>query len=318
MNYSVKIYSRIGELIQGVLPDRSSFLVSGFPSGTLYSEASLEDERDHGEDRPARSELPLKTGQALSFLLEAYLEQTHPSAHPSTHPPAHPPAHPSTHPPADPLRSKAIRLHSNIPPGKGLSSSSADVLSVLCVVNDYLQAGFTPEDLYRFAARVEPTDPCLSSDIVLFKQQSGITVTTICLPPLSLLYFDAAPDRQVDTLGLQRIYPEEAPPFFDGLLRRFIQAAAEKDYSGLLDCVTRSAVYNQAILALPGFDEYYRLAADSQAGLMVAHSGTIIGLLTRPEQAHPLRQKLERMANRYHPAPVYLENYFSPSTNVYA
>jgi L-threonine kinase len=312
MNYSVKIYSRIGELIQGVLPDRSSFLVSGFPSGTLYSEASLEDRRGHCEDEAAHREnevayregeaayveLPAKTRQALSLLMQAYAQRANP--------------------PVDPLAGKSVRLHSNIPPGKGLSSSSADVLSVLCVVNDYLQAGFGPEDLYRFAARVEPTDPCLSSDIVLFKQQLGITVTNICLPPLSLLYFDAAPDRQVDTLGLQRVYPEEAPPFFDGLLRRFIQAVAEKDYSGLLDCVTGSAVYNQAILALPGFDKYYRLAADSQAGLMVAHSGTIIGLLTRPELAHPLRQKLERMANRYHPAPVYLENYFSPSTKVYA
>jgi L-threonine kinase len=302
MNYSVKIYSRIGELIQGVLRDGSSFLVSGFSSGTLYSEASLEDGRDHCEDGAAHPALPLKTRQALSFLLEAYLEQ----------------ANPPGNPPADPLKGKAIRLHSNIPPGKGLSSSSADVLSVLCTVNDYLQAGFAPEDLYRFAARVEPTDPCLSSDIVLFKQQLGIIVTKIYLPPLSLLYFDAAPDRQIDTLDLQRVYPADASCFFDGLLRRFLQAVAEKDYSGLLDCVTRSAVYNQAILALPGFDDYYRLAADSQAGLMVAHSGTIIGLLTRLEQAHPLRQKLERMANRNHPAPVYLENYFSPSTNVYA
>jgi L-threonine kinase len=192
------------------------------------------------------------------------------------------------------------------------------VLSVLYAVNGYLQAGFTPEDLYGFAARVEPTDPCLSSDIVLFKQQLGITVTNIHLPPLSLLYFDAAPGIQVDTLDLQRAYPGEASLFFDELLRGFMQAAVEKEYSVLLDCITRSAVYNQTIVALPGFDDYYRLAADVQAGLMVAHSGTIIGLLTRPEQAHPLRQKLERMASRYEPTPVYLENYFSPSTNVYA
>jgi L-threonine kinase len=287
MDYSVKIYSRIGELIQGVLPDGSSFLVSGLPSGTLYSEAGL-------EDGAACPELPAKTRQALSLFLQAYGGQ------------------------ADPLAGKSVRLRSNIPPGKGLSSSSTDVLSVLYAVNGYLQAGFTPEDLYGFAARVEPTDPCLSSDIVLFKQQLGITVTNIHLPPLSLLYFDAAPGIQVDTLDLQRAYPGEASLFFDELLRGFMQAAVEKEYSVLLDCITRSAVYNQTIVALPGFDDYYRLAADVQAGLMVAHSGTIIGLLTRPEQAHPLRQKLERMASRYEPTPVYLENYFSPSTNVYA
>ena len=135
-------------------------------------------------------------------------------------------------------------------------------------------------------------------------------MSEISLPPLSLLYFDAAPDRKVDTLDLQRDYPDEALPFFCDLLRRFMQSAAEKEYSGLLDCITRSAVYNQAILALPRFDEYYRLATDMQAGLMVAHSGTIVGLLTRPEQAGPLRERLEQLVNHRHPAPFIWKTIF--------
>jgi uncharacterized protein involved in propanediol utilization len=301
MHYSVKIYSRIGELIQGVLPDRSSFLVSGLPSSTLFSEAILDD----GPGDPANSpgdpangdqhadELPPKVSRALSFFL----------------------------PPGDPrmksLTGKAVRLRSNIPRGKGLSSSSADVLSVLYVVNDYLGTGFTSEELYHIAARVEPTDPCLSSDVVLFKQHAGVTQQSIPLPPLTLLYFDAAPDREVSTLELARPYTDSAPRFFDELLRRFLHAAAEKDYAGIFDCITASAVYNQAIVMLPRFNEYHELALDAQAGLMVAHSGTIIGLLTRPGQSAALKDRLWRMANRYRQTDVHIENYSSPSASAH-
>jgi uncharacterized protein involved in propanediol utilization len=288
MRYSVKIYSRIGELIQGVLPDRSSFLVSGLPSSTLYSEAILED--GPGDDVLEMSDdiLPPKVCKALSLFLP-------PEDHRMSH-----------------LAGKALRLRSNIPRGKGLSSSSADVLSVLYVVNDYLRTGFTQEELYRIAARVEPTDPCLSSGVVLFKQHAGVTERSIPLPPLTLLYFDAAPDREVSTLDLARPYAGDAPAFFEELLRRFLHKAAEKDYAGIFDCITGSAVYNQAIVMLPRFHEYHELALDAEAGLMVAHSGTIIGLLARPGQTDHLKERLWRIANRYRPTDVHIENYSSP------
>src|SRR6201995_194030 len=63
MQYTVKIFSRIGELIQGILPDRSPFLVSGFPSRTFFSQATL-------DDAPA-SPLPRKALQALTLFLQS-------------------------------------------------------------------------------------------------------------------------------------------------------------------------------------------------------------------------------------------------------
>ena len=104
MRYSVKIYSRIGELIQGVLPDRSSFLVSGLPSTTLYSEAILGDGPGDGSLEMGDDALPPKVRKALSLFL----------------------------PPEDHrmkrLAGKALRLRSNIPWGKGLSSDRKSVV----------------------------------------------------------------------------------------------------------------------------------------------------------------------------------------------
>ena len=266
MSYSVKIHARIGELIQGILPDGGDFLVSGLPSRTLYTEATL-------DPKSAGSNLPAKAIKALSLLPQA--------------------------------ANLPIRLTTNIPPGKGLSSSSTDVLSVFQLASDYLHLGLTITDLYRLAAQVEPTDPCLSDGIVVFRQRSGVVLAEIPLPPLSLIYFDTAPDRQIDTLTLGRHYPPGAPAFFNELLHRFMQAAAEKDIPRLLGCITQSAAYNQSILRLPGFDDYYRLAMAEGAGLTVAHSGTIAGWLTKPAAAESLREKIDRIAK---PADIYTEH----------
>jgi uncharacterized protein involved in propanediol utilization len=309
MNYSVKIYSRIGELIQGFLPDASSFLVSGLPSRLFFSEAAV------GGATPGAAppggisgvapsgampgavpsggisgivtpggpseagSLPPKAQRALSLFLRQYA-------------------------PAG-MALPPIRLHSNIPPGKGLSSSSADILSVLYVANDYLQAGASSEDLYRIAAAVEPTDPCLSEDIVLFRQQVGFVERCISLPPMTILYFDAEPGRQIETMDIERSWTPGVGKYFDWLLRKFLLAAKIGDYDALFGSITDSAEYNQTVIALPRFDEYCQLARGTGSGLMVAHSGTIVGLLTRPEQAAELRGRLNGAMNET----IYLENH---------
>jgi len=279
MVYSVKIYSRIGELMQGVLPDASEFLISGLPSRLFFSEALL-------EIGGATTILPPKTKKALDIFMRNY------SGDNSLKAPGF-----------------SIRLHSNIPPGKGLSSSSTDILSVLFVVNDYLQVNCSSEDLYHIAAAVEPTDPCLSDDIVVFKQQTGVVDSYISLPPLAIVYFDAEPGRQVDTLSVQRTQTQGTGKFYDWLLRRFLQAAKDGDYDTLFDSTTYSAEYNQTVIAVPCFEEYLQLARAAQSGLMVAHSGTIVGLLTRPQQAAELQARLRTATGQ----PIYSEQYISSS-----
>ena len=276
MLYSVKIYSRIGELMQGFLPDASGFLVSGLPSRLFFSEALLE---TGGEV----SVLPPKTQKALDLFLRTYFDGA--------------------------ALNGSIRLHSNTPPGKGLSSSSTDILSVLFVVNDFLQTGCTSEDLYRIAAAIEPTDPCLTDDIVVFRQHAGIVERCIPLPPMTVLYFDAEPGRQIETLDVQRPWTLGTGKFYDWLLRRFLQAAKNGDYDALFESITYSAEYNQTMVSLARWDEYLQLARTTQSGLMVAHSGTIVGFLSRPEQAGELQTRLGTATGH----PIYSEQYISSS-----
>ena len=91
--------------MQGVLPDASAFLVSGLPSRQWFSEAVLR----RGEARSVARNLPPKAMEALGMLEQQVGRRL----------------------PAE----VEIGLRSNIPWGKGLSSSSTDVLSVLSVVD---------------------------------------------------------------------------------------------------------------------------------------------------------------------------------------
>jgi uncharacterized protein involved in propanediol utilization len=286
--------------MQGVLPDGAAFLVSGFSSSRWYSEALLEE-----ADGATSASLPPKACRALALLLETVnggmaLEQANGRL---------------TLEQADggmllekangKMAGKLVRLRSNIPPGKRLSSSSTDVLSVLSVVNRYLGAGLSPLELYAIAARVDPTDPCLSDDIVLFHQHSGVCCRSIGLPPMSLFYFDAAPGRVIDTETIRRPWTSALGKYFDWLLSTFLRAAEEGDYDGLFESITYSAEYNQTVIAMPRFDDYLRLARETRSGLMVAHSGTIMGLLTRPEQGAELRARVYAMTDE----PIYSEHY---------
>lgn len=287
MEYSAKIYSRIGELMQGVLTDASAFLVAGLPSRQFFSEAVLRRTRP-GE---VASALPPKAMEALA-VMERQLGLRLPEE-------------------------VQIELSSNIPWGKGLSSSSTDVLSVLSVVNTFLGARLEAEALYRIAVEIEPTDPCLSDDIPIFYQHTGCSGGTVDLPPVSLVYFDTAPGNTVDTLAMRRQWPAGAGEFFSWLLLRLVAAAVSEDYTQLFQSITYSAEYNQLTLPLPGFADLYRLAEGLGAGLMVAHSGTIAGLLVRPEQATIARTMLEALVDHRRVSgmaaqPVYLEHYSSP------
>ena len=325
MEYSAKIYSRIGELMQGVLPDASAFLVGGLPSRQFFSEAVI---RRAG---PGEGALPPKSmgadpsnamaappSNAMAALPPGGLASLTPEGLASLPPKAMAALAVMERQLGLRLPEEVeIELRSNIPWGKGLSSSSTDVLSVLSVVNTFLGARLEAEALYRIAVEIEPTDPCLSDDIPIFYQHTGCSGGTVDLPPVALLFFDTAPGSMVDTLAMRRQWPAGAGEFFSWLLLRLVAAAVSEDYAQLFESITSSAEYNQLSLPLPGFADLYRLAEELGAGLVVAHSGTIAGLLVRPEQTSEARTRLETLVDHRRVSgmtaqPVYLENYSSP------
>ncbi|MES2731260.1 MAG: hypothetical protein V4714_05910 [Bacteroidota bacterium] len=276
VNVQATVWARVGEFMQGQ-SSAGDFLVSGCSSQHFYSTATLSNSIEPQLD------LPPKAAQAFTLFLQKHAslafrqEAVFPLAACQ----------------AAELQGLSLSVQSNIPPGKGLSSSSADVLSVLVVLNTYFQQPFDESKLYQLAALIEPTDPCLSINTVLFDQSQGRIMQSIPMPPLGVIYFDSMPAVQVDTirLSLVRNYSNTDQIIFGSLLTDFIQAAEKGNYPALFNSMSASAMRNQSYLPLPGFAHWLAFAQKHQAGVFIAHSGTILGLAVeknRLETMQPL------------------------------
>lgn len=189
------------------------------------------------------------------------------------------------------LRGLAFRLRSGIPAGKGLGSSSADVLAALSACRQ-LWGGFSREGLYRLAASVEPTDPLLGGG--LFDSRRGIVLQEAALPDHARLWWDADPGRTVDTLADAAGRPVD--PDGPALLRRAAWALRRGDLAALSRAATESARRSQARLPRPGFEEAAALARRAGGGVFVGHTGTVMGLLLPPgTDLAPLAAEVARL-----------------------
>lgn len=243
----------IGEIAQGVLSSGCPYLVSNLASSRFYSITTVEPNEDLVID------LGEKSSHACKLFLDRLLQNDLSVLPASFH----------------------ISQYSNIPVGKGLSSSSADVLGALSALNKFCQNPFSTDELYGIAAIADPTDACLSPVLTVINQQTGDIISTFKHLKFSLIYFDSEPDIQVDTVQFTRgkQYSHHDYYFYEQLLHKLSVAANHNNVPDFLFWTSQSAVYNQKFLAKKHFDRLLSFAMKHRIGLFVAHSGTVMGLV---------------------------------------
>lgn len=181
-----------------------------------------------------------------------------------------------------------VVVSSDIPRGLGLGSSTSDVTAAIRAVAD--SQGTVPgeEEVARLAAMAEGAcDPIMIADrVVLFAQRDGAVVETFrtALPRMVVVGCDTDPGNRVDTLAhpLARYDDDELAEF--GLLRCAMRRALTVGDVGLLGRVaTASARINQRYLPNRALDLLLDIATETgAAGVQVAHSGTVAGLIFDP------------------------------------
>ncbi|MGK9051460.1 GHMP family kinase ATP-binding protein [Xaviernesmea oryzae] len=182
-----------------------------------------------------------------------------------------------------------IQLVSDIPIGRGMGSSTADVLASIQAVLDYLRVFPTAEHIMRIAVDAETAcdSTLFKQQAVLFAQRDGIVLEVFRkpLPALNILSVDTTPESTVSTVEFEpaRYCPAEIEMFrpLRSLLRKAIDSG---DVRSLGRVATASAVINERFLPKPGLRELQAIASRyDAAGLQVAHSGTMAGLIFDPE-----------------------------------
>ncbi|MEU5535791.1 kinase [Streptomyces sp. NPDC020362] len=181
-----------------------------------------------------------------------------------------------------------LALHGDVPLARGFGSSTSDVLAAIGAVRDRFCLPLSATETARLAVRAETASDSLmfGPNAVLFAHRDGMLIEDFgCpLPAVHVLGFGTRPDRAgggVETLALPpaRYTEHEAGQF--GELRALLrEAVLAKDVRLFGLVATASARMNQRHLPVPLLDRILAIARESRAaGVQVAHSGDIAGLL---------------------------------------
>lgn len=178
-----------------------------------------------------------------------------------------------------------LSVDSNIPIGRGMGSSTADVLASILAVMDCLRIEASPEQVMRIAVGAETAcdSTLFRQQAVLFAHREGLVMEAFRkpLPPFDIISVDTIPEATVNTLEFEPARYDAAEVEAFRPLRSLLRTAVNEADPHLLGKVaTASAHINERFLPKPRLDEIEAIGARFGAvGIQVAHSGTVVGLL---------------------------------------
>jgi L-threonine kinase len=244
-------FGTFGELLQGVLPDGRDFLVT-FPIARWSTAVYRSDPRP-GPVRviPDRKH---KARRVAEHLLAAF----------------------------ELPGSGELRVDSCLPEGKGLASSSADLVATARAIGNALDLTVSPTMIEDLLRRIEPSDGVMYPGVVAFHHREvRLRANLGSLPALTVVGLDEG--DTVDTVAFNLI----PKPFgtaerreYEALLSAMASAVAAGDAAQVGRVSTRSAEMNQKLRPKHTLDHVGRACRRfGGLGVVVAHSGTSIGIL---------------------------------------
>ncbi len=184
----------------------------------------------------------------------------------------------------------ALSIRSELPAGKGCASSSADMVATARAIQAATGASVSRTALARAMSSIEPSDGVMYTGIVSFYHREGRLRRFLGLPPpLTIIGLDEG--GQVDTVEFNEwsgTFAATRRAEYEDLLVGMERAVARGDLRSLGEISTRSAVLNQERLPKDHLGLMLEMRRTYGAlGVVVAHSGTHLGLLFGPPSDRP-------------------------------
>jgi L-threonine kinase len=172
-----------------------------------------------------------------------------------------------------------VRHASELDVGKGLGSSTADIVAAARAVAAAVGGELSSAELAAIATSIEASDGSMYPQIVAFDQRGGALIRQFDWWP-QLAVVMVTPSTTLDTASADFTGQAALGHQFDRILDGLDEAVLARDGAAFARAATESAAFNQQFIPNQLFDvlvdEYERLGAD---GLNVAHTGTCLGLL---------------------------------------
>lgn len=172
-----------------------------------------------------------------------------------------------------------VRHWSDLDIGKGMGSSTADVLAGVRAIADAVGESLTPEVEGQVAAMVESSDGSMYPGIAAVNHKTCELVEAWDWYPEFVIVM-LVPNNSVDTASIPFLGQERMAEEYDDLLEDMSSAVQSRSIADFAEQSTRSAVMNDEFLLNPyGRNLRSRLAEFGALGLNVGHTGTVCGLL---------------------------------------
>jgi L-threonine kinase len=181
-----------------------------------------------------------------------------------------------------------LELRSQLPEGKGLASSSADLVATARAMAAHFSLTLSTPVLHSLMRRIEPSDGVMYDEITAFYHREVELLSCLGpVPPLTILAVDEG--GQVDTLAFNarpvQVAQADAATYAE-LLEDLRRAVAGADVAELGRVATRSAIMNQSRLSKRWLDQVVDICAHvGGLGVAAAHSGTHLGILLATDRA---------------------------------
>lgn len=176
-----------------------------------------------------------------------------------------------------------IDIDSDIPVGKGMSSSTADICAVVGAVYSIIGRKPSPDEIAEIALSIEPTNGIMYEEVVLFDHLEGKRKEPLgYMPGCRILLLEGK--GVVDTQEFR------SRNFCDKLKENEVEMSKayklvekgfkEQNIKLIAEGATKSALLHQKILYKPYLEGILELALKNGAlGINVAHSGTIAAVI---------------------------------------
>jgi L-threonine kinase len=174
-----------------------------------------------------------------------------------------------------------IRFTRNIPVGKGLSSSTADMLAALRALQEVFGFLLTDRFVSRLFNEIEPHDALHYNNSVVYNHRKGRLIRDLqYIPSFAVVCVDKG--GIVDTVAYNRtkVFAAAHMKAFDELLADLIAAFETADDRAIANCATRSAQLHAEMTGDKFLAQCLEAAcADGILGVQATHSGTCAGFL---------------------------------------
>lgn len=244
-----------GEFVQGVL-DNEEYLSSY--AINLFSVATLEEGKEIIHKGPSKSR------RAMELVFEKFGL------------------------PVDETKNISLNIKSQIPVGKGMASSTADIGATIKATLSMLNKTLTGEEISKLAVKIEATDSLLLNQHSIFnpltadikKYLGGINDAKVVI---------LEPDDILDTKSIRmtpnyKMYKMQNKEIIKKSFELLDEGLAKNDLNLIGKACTYSGLANENIHKKPFLEKIIDISDKHGCyGVNIAHSGTVIGILMHKE-----------------------------------